>query len=1089
MNFKARNLKFYQMTKTALIYFSLLFFVPCVFSQHIVSGLVTDLNQEPLPGVSVAVENMPLGTVTDSTGAFALDVPPEGTALVFSCVGFEKTKAGIVRGKILRVQMKPSGLNLPQVVVTALNIERKSREIGHSTQRLEGRDLAEVQETNLTNSLAGKVAGLQVLTSSGNLGGSTRLVLRGVRSLFGENQPLFVIDGVPLDNSNFNEALKGGYEGNGIFNSTIDFGNTIQDINPQDIATLDVLKGPAAAALYGSRGGNGAIVLTTRRGRLNTPLTVTLNSQTLIEQVATLPDFQDVYGGGNGDFRVINGELVQHFNPDYSWGPRIDPEKLVRQWYSYFPEIPEYYGKATPWTAHPDNVRDFFQTGVALRNYLAISGGTEKVTYRFGYANLRQTSIYPNSLLQRHQFSTNLGFQIRRWLHFSVNGNYTTHQAEGRASSGEYPSVTQSLTTWFQRQLDMNLLRKYYVTPTGRQGSWNLASLDDPRPIYWNNPYWEQYKNAPKDGRDRFFGNLAGTVNLLPGLRLIGRVGLDNYTDLREQKRAFGSAALTGLYNIQPFYSVSTYQVWEFNAEGLLEYAKILTDAFSLRAMAGANQRVNHAFSQRLSTTNGLKQPDVYAISNSVGVPNATVGRSDSEVNSWFSNATLGFRNTVFLDLAARSDALSTLPSGANRLFYPSASIGFVFSELPALKNQPVISFGKIRANWAQAGSGAPAASLVKTYAGYFLEDGTPLAFINDPGNSGLRPQKTISLETGLELRLLGERIGLDLSLYRTTTYDQILSLPISPTTGFAHRTVNAGAIRNQGIELTLQVATLRRKHFSWQTTLNWAANDNRIVELYHDENGNDITSLQLASYYGLFINAQEGQPYGTLHASDVHRDPQGRPIINPNTGEYISKSIAQNFGSVQPDWFGGVQNTFSYKGFHLGFLVDFSKGGTFLSSTVLWGRRNGLFEETAMNGNREAGAALPGVLQATDGDGNLLFNPDGSPAPSDKTNDIVLPAKDYWQNFSNFSTAIFDATYVKLREASLAWDVPGTWLQRIGFSKCTAALIGRNLWLIYRDLPHLDPNQVASSGNVQGIEAGMTPPARIFGLSLDFKF
>lgn len=1056
-----------------------------------VSGRVTDLNHEPLPGVSVAVGNMPLGTTTDSIGAFALEVPSEGLGLIFSCVGFEKTEVAIDRGKVMLVRMKPAGLNLPQVVVTALNIERNSREIGHSTQRLEGRELAQVQETNLTNSLAGKVAGLQVFTSSGNLGGSTRLVLRGVRSLFGENQPLFVIDGVPIDNSNFNEALKDGYEQNGIFNNTIDFGNAIQDINPQDIATLDVLKGPAAAALYGSRGGNGAIVLTTRRGRLNMPLTVTLNSQTMIEQVATLPDFQDVYGGGDGDFRVINGELVQRFNPDYSWGPRIDPEKLARQWYSYFPEIPEFYGKATPWAAHPDNVRDFFQTGVALRNNLAISGGTEKVTYLFGYANLRQTGIYPNSLLQRHQFSANLGFQIRQWFHLSVNGNYTTHQAEGRASSGEYPSVTQSLTTWFQRQLDMDLLRKYYVTPTGRQGSWNLTSLDDPRPIYWNNPYWEQYKNAPKDGRDRFFGNLVGTANILPGLRLIGRVGLDNYTDLREQKRAFGSASGAG-FNIQPFYSVATYQVWEFNAEGFLEYAKNLSNAFSLRAMAGVNQRLNHVFSQRLSTTNGLKQPDVYAISNSVGVPRVVSGRSDSEANSWFGNATLGFRNTVFLDLAARNDALSTLPPGANNLFYPSVSIGFVFSELPVLKNHPVISFGKIRANWAQAGAGAQASSLVKTYSGYQLEDGTPVAFLNDPGNPGLRPQKTVSLETGLELRLFSERIGLDLSLYRTSTFDQILSLPTSPTTGFSQQTVNAGEIRNQGIELTLQVVALRRKHFRWETSLNWAANDNQIVELYHDDNGNDITSLQLAIYYNTFINAQEGQPYGTLHGHDVHRDPQGRPIVNPVTGKYSRNDLTRDFGSVQPDWFGGVQNTFSYKGFRLGFLVDFSKGGKFYSSTVVTGRGSGLFEETAMNGNREAGAALPGVLQATDADGNLIFNPDGSPAPSDKTNDIVIPAKDYWQNLSNLnytSTAVFDATYIKLREVSLAWDLPGTWLQRIGFSKCTAALIGRNLWLIYRDLPHLDPNQVASSGNVQGIEVGMTPPARSFGLSLNFKF
>ncbi|MCK6692704.1 MAG: SusC/RagA family TonB-linked outer membrane protein [Thermoanaerobaculia bacterium] len=1079
------------MHRKLLLFFFGIFCWTTMDAQRTVTGAVTDPQGEPVVGATVTMKGAAGGAVTDTAGCFSLQLPEGVNTLVVRYTGYAVQEVAVSVGVPITIKLTQEGIRLPETVVTALNIPREARSLGYATQQLEGKAVSEVRETNLVNSLSGKLAGVQVITSSGNLGGSSRIVIRGIRSITGENQPLFVVDGVPMDNSNFNtqqqiDGLRG-----------VDYGNTIQDLNPNDIETIDVLKGAAAAALYGSRAANGVIVITTKKGGFNAPLEVSVSSQTTFESVAVLPEFQNEYGGGDDDgpFFVLNGEPVVNSFSDRSWGPKFDPNLLVRQWYSFFPGIPEYYGKTTPWVAHPNNIRDFFKTGVSLNNSISISGGGRAMNTRLSYANTRQTSPYPNSLLDRHQIGLNAGLRLSKWLDITANINYATHRAHGRAGSGSFSSgtgqpVTQSLLAWHQRQIDMDILEKYYKVSDIQQVTWNSWSYDNPVPVHWDNPYWQAYESAPEDGRGRAFGNLAAVFQCAPGLTFTTRLSLDNYTDRREEKSTKNSSFVS-----DGSYSTAIYVVSERNADFLLNYRKNFRHDFSLYTVLGSNFRKNRDDIFSAQTSGGLIYAGIYNLANSNRTPYVSANRSERVVNGVFGTANLGYKSTVYLELSGRNDWASTLPPGQNSTFYPSASLSFVFSELGRLAASPWLSFGKLRLNWAQVGLDVPPYALKNTYVGKDPIYDYPAASASYTQKTpDLKVQQTVSWELGLELRLFRDRIGLDASAYRTNSNNQILLLPLSGATGLNDKYINAGLIRNQGLEIALTAAPVVKRNFRWDISLNWTRNSNKILDLYHDDRGNNLTTYYLGGTPTIsYFYAREGEPYGTLFGHDFYRDANNNPVVNPKTGYYLINPALQPLGSIQPDWISGIQNMLSYKNFSLGFLVDVRKGGKMAAGTVGLGRYTGVLAETAANNIRETGAALPGVLQATDDNGNLLFNPDGTPMVTSQPNDIFISAKDYWsKNLSgNFvqSTRIYDASYIKLREARLSYRLPEHWLGKKRVKALHISVVGRNLWLIHKNVPHIDPDNASNSGNIQGLEGGQVPSTRTIGINLSVRF
>lgn len=1065
------------MKKLSLILAMVFFVFGFAMAQRTVTGTVSDEKGEALVGASVVVKGTTNGALTDVDGNFSLSVQNGATTLVVSFTGYESAEVTLGSSNVVTVQLKAGSTMLTETVITALNIKRDQKAIGYSSQQVDGTAVSSVKETNVLNSLSGKLAGVAISGGSGNLGGSSRILIRGTNSVTGENQPLFVVDGVPLDNSNFggsNQARGGG---------GVDYGNAIQDLNPEDIESINVLKSAAATVLYGSRGANGVIVITTKKGKAGA-MEVTVNSQTTFEQVAVLPKYQNSYGGGY-DFLTENGEKVVDFATDESWGPKFDPNLKVRQFYSYSPFIPEYYGKATPWVAQPNNIKDFFETGVGTNNSIAVAGGNNVSNYRLSYTNLSQTGVMPNSQLNRHNLSLSTGIQATSWLHASMSANYATHKAKGRSGTGySGQNVMQAFNQWHQRQMDMSIMKQYYKLPDGSQLTWNRTSSANATAKYTDNPYWIAYESYPEDTRDRLFGNATLAATIMEGLTLTGRLGHDQYTDVRQERVAVGSQAI-------PYYGITTRKVVETNLDFILDYKKNLTEKISLNAFLGFNDRNQSHIRTGASTQGGLLVAGLYNIANSASNALADDYKETRRVQGVFGNVSFGYNSMWYVDLTARQDKSSTLPANANTYFYPSVSSSFIFTELAALQSLKWLSYGKVRANWAQVGNDAPVYVLEDTYtpAQPFGSLGT-VGFTNTKKAPNLKPEITTSKELGLEIRLFKDRVRLDIALYDKLSENQILPLTISPATGYTSQYINAGKLQNTGAEIFLGLTPIRTKDFSWDMTINWAKNNNKVVELLQS-GGDTITNYRIANApFAVSLNATVGEAFGTIRGRDAYRDANGNPLVDGD-GNYIVDPTVRTLGTIQPKWTGGINNNFKYKGISFGFLIDVKVGGSLFSTTDMFGKYSGLTEETAEGDIRENGKALPGVKAKLDGSGNVVFE-NGVPVGTGVTNDTKIPATAYFQDNGGYfvhSLGVFDAGFVKLREIRFGYDLPTSWLKRIGLKQANLAFVGRNLAILQRSTPHIDPDNAISSGNIQGIEGAQLPSTRTLGFNLNVKF
>ena len=1037
-----------------------------------ITGTVVDSEtSEAIPGANVVIDALNRGTSTDVEGRFGFSDVEVGThTLTVSFVGYETTTTDVevTAGETTDVEigLQSDAFELDDVVVTALGIEREERSLGYSVQEVSGDDLAGTAETNFVSGLQGRIAGADISTSNA-MGGSARIVLRGARSVAGDNQPLIVIDGTPLDNSNF---TTGGQAGGG---GGYDYGNAAQMINPDNVASVSVLKGPNAAALYGARAANGVIEITTRSGEGIDGMGVTVRTGASARQVYGLPNYQNTYGGGSWRPFDMNdqGQYVVDFGTDQSWGPRLDGRE-VRQWYSY-DEVNNLYGQTTPWEAHPDNVQDFFNTGTVFNTSVSFAQGGPNFNYRASVKNVMESGVYPNSSLDRNEVSFNGSLNLTERLSTNLQATYTNTQGQARPGTGyDGRNVFQQFNHFGQRQLDMGdgSFMEDYERPDGSQRSWNWtggeAGAEAGDIIYFDNPYWVQFNNFQQDENDRVFGGIGLSYDLTDDLQLSSNVRTDLYTDRRQERLAVGSVG-------QDQYREEMRQVRELNANLQADYGTQLTDAFSLNATVGTDYRYNSYKLNIGNTQGGLIAPNVYTLENSLSRPSITDFFEERKLVGAYGTAIVGYEDLVYVEGSLRNDWSSTLPEGENAYLYPSIRGSFIFGDLGVFDGTEAFSNGKFRLGWAQVGNDTDPYQLLTTYNLNTPFRGNPVQSV--PGrlnNQDLKPEITTSIEAGLELGFFEDRVGVDIAAYRDISRDQILGVEVSRASGYQELLVNAGEIENQGVEIALTGTPVLSEDMRWDFTVNWARNTNEVVELDSD--------LNLESYtiggtpFGPDVVARVGEPYGTLFGSGYQYDDDGNIILNSN-GIPIT-SAPKALGSYVPDWTAGLQTSFSYGPWSVSASLDGQKGGSIYSVSNMFGMYSGLIDETVDGDVREVGIVPDGVYENESGE---LVEWTGRVDP----NAFFISGF-----FGNNEANVFDATHIKLQSVNVRYTLPRTWFDRTPIQNLTVALQGSNLATLYKKTPHFDPATAISATNVQGVEAGQIPPQRTYGFSLTMQ-
>ncbi|MEI7663376.1 MAG: SusC/RagA family TonB-linked outer membrane protein, partial [Bacteroidota bacterium] len=933
---------------------------------------------------------------------------------------------------------------------------------------------------------------------------------------------LFVIDGVPVNNSVTNSVSQQ-QAGQGY-----DYGNAASDINPDDIESVNVLKGSAATALYGSRAANGVIMITTKKGNGTSGsgkrgVGVTLNSGITIGFVdkKTFPEYQKDYGGGYGHYydgpgsywymRYISpdGTITTDSTPgshltqwgvtseDASYGAKFDGSP-VYQWDAVDPQSPNYL-KATPWQTAANGPITFFENPITFTNSVSLENGSHLGNYRLAYTNYKQNGLMPNSELIKNNVSLNGTWNVTNKLTVTGFGNYSLNKGTGRNSTGYNDNILGSMRQWMQTNVDVKELKDLYDL-TKRNVTWNYADPSDAQPIYWDNYYWTRYQNYESDKRNRFIGNLGATYKITDWLNIFGRFSVDTYAELQEERRAVGSVAATfgigttqadgsgGRSDQKSGYLRRDINFSEYNYDVMANFNKDLSKSFNLKAVLGMNMRRTNYDRLISSTSGGLRIADLYSLQNSAGpLPLPKELASKVGVDGVYGSASLGFKNYLYLDATLRRDHASTLPKANSSYYYPSVAGSFVFSNV--IPENKVLSFGKVRLNYAQVGNSPTFDQLVDNYvvnSPFYALSTTVPTIKKDPN---LKPEITKSIEGGLEMSFLGRRLGFDLALYKTNSINQILPLPVSSSTGYYTEVINAGEIQNQGVELALHATPCQNKNFKWDVSVNWSMNRNKVIALKEG-----VNNLQLGSFQGgVTINAKVGEPYGVIYGTDyVYRD--GQKVVKSN-GAYLMTAKSDNvIGNVNPDWSGGIMNTLTYKNISLSFLIDVQKGGDIFSLDMYYGLATGLYKETSYTNDLGNPVRDPIVGNATAGyasnSGGFInpgvnVNADGTVTP----NKTRLSAANYgafgYVRLPN-KAFVYDASYVKLRQISLSY----AFLFKKGFiTGLTLSAVASNVWIIYKNLPYADPESGLGAGNLQGYTTGSLPSTRDFSFNVKLTF
>ncbi|PSL47197.1 TonB-linked SusC/RagA family outer membrane protein [Chitinophaga niastensis] len=1034
-----------------------------------VNGVVTSrTDAQRVPGAIIQVKGTGHGTQSDADGKYTINANLRDT-LQFSFLGFQTAFVVVSNNRIINVSLENSDSKLQEVVVTALGISREKKSLGYAMQELKSKDFSEAKETNLVNALSGKIAGVQVTNSQGNLG-SSRIVIRGETSIAGNNQPLFVLDGVPVDNSQLG------------IGTGRDFANAISDINPDDVASISVLKGPNAAALYGSRASNGVILIKTKTGKdTNGGIGVTVTSGATFDKLLILPDFQNSYGQGNGgqfSYKDGKGGGIND-GVDESWGPKLDG-RLIPQFFSN--------GQLAPFVAHPNNVKDFYVTGYTLNNGLSVGGTNEKLDYRFSYNNTKQAGILPNTGITRNTFTASNTFRITPKLTLSTYADYVRSAADNLPGvDGRRGNSVTLQFIWFGRQVDVSQL-KNYKNADGTDYNWNHS--------YYSNPYWIQNENTVGMLRNRFLGNARLSYQVLDWLSANLRIGTDYYQDRRKYKVAYYT-------NGTPFgsYTEDAYTVGETNGEFTLNAKKKLGSDFSLDALIGGNLRTNQ-FEQNYQQAPKLAVRDVYTLNNSRDPLISTSLLTKQKVYSGFASAQVGFRNYAFVNLTARNDWSSTLPAGSNSYFYPSVNGSLVLSEALHIQSK-TITLLKVRGGWAQVGKDTDPYQLVNTYPFNQPFGALPQLTVSDKFlKKDLKPEITTSTEVGVEAGFFDNRARLDVTYYNSNSRNQILLADVSPTTGYLKKLLNAGEINNHGIEVMLGLTPVTtRSGFRWDVNINYARNVSKVIELDKEGFLNDYV---LGSSGNIQVLASKGKQYGALYGKAYLRDDQNRIVVNADGTPGIDPN-KKVLGYYTPKWTGGINNNFSFKGFNVSFLIDTKQGGSIWSGTNATGMGTGVLAATMPGRDAEHG----GLPYYNDGTKNVQLPdnnataPNGAPAKHDgmifdgytadgKKNTTVISAQNYYKAVysSNLNeSAVYDASFVKLREIKLGYTLPKSLISKWKLQAVNIALVARNLGYLHKNTPNIDPETAFNTGNGQGLETLQIPTTRSYGFNLNVSF
>lgn len=1020
------------------------------------TGTVTDNETgDVIPGVNVLILDLERGDATDPDGVYSIQNIPLGTYSVrFSFIGYTPVSeiVNIARGQnTLNVSLSLNSFTLSDVVVTAMGFERSERSLGYSTQEVSGDVLANSQEVNMVNALAGRTAGVQINSSSGQPGASSRIIIRGNSSLLGDNQPLFVVDGIPISN-----ASDDNIEGPSVF--TGGTSNRGLDLDPSNIASMSVLKGASATALYGSRAANGAIIITTKSGQTNQAPIITYNSSVGWADAYTDGYQSDYLGGINGYY--YNG--LPSARGGYSNDPNANgATQTTRSWGPHKDEVPQEVlndlGVDKIDTFDPRE--QFYQTGMTFKNAISLRGGTDNTTYYASIGNTNQDGIVPGTELEKTNVMARFGTSLSEDLNVETSLHYINTSNLWMSEGNGAQSYLYGLN-FTPINFDLSQPATF---EDGTQRNYTTA---------FNNPFWLSENNGFRSNVARFIVNGNITYNILPWLSVSERIGIDTYTDQRKGETNIGTR---GVPNGSMYDQVINRS--EINSDLTFNANFDLSQDINLEMMVGNNINVRDFSSEEIIGT-GLNIPGFFHISNA----NSTVPNEDIEeqrIVSLFSSATVGYKDIVYLTLTGRNDWSSTLPSDNNSYFYGSASLGFVFTDAFDFFQDSFLSYGKLRASLSQIGNDAPVYSLATNFTQANPQDGVrgeinyPFNGVNgyrlstSLGNPDLKPEITTEYEFGIDLRPLEGRVRLDAAYYSRSTVDQIFNIPTSSATGYTSRLTNAGELKNYGVELTAGVSLIQSSEFQWDVDINFSKNTTEVVEF-----APGVENIFLGGFTSPQIRIEDTKNgYGVIWGVQYQRNDDGQLMIGED-GLPLESSELGPIGNVSPDWTGNLRTTFSYRGIGLSALLDKRQGGDILNFDQFYSTFYGTHKVTADRGS------------------TYVF--DGVNAETGEPNDIEIVRDQafYQGHYSNVDeNFVEDGSFLKLRELSLSYTLPQSILGQLPIRSLTVTGTGRNLW-IDSDFSYKDPEgSLLGADNAQGFYHGVTPGTRSFVVSLNVSF